>query len=410
MKILLVSTNAGTEMGGEAVKAIQYFDYLLENGFDVTLVTHERCRPYIEGKYDPTTYELVKNSLAQVLLWRSIFLRPLLIFPFNRAVVRIASRYNQENICLHFIGPVSPIVVRDWPRGYRCVIGPLTGNIYYPPAFRKRQGTKQAIVSRIHRPVQITFRFLFGDKKKADRILVSGYERTRASLRWAGAKDRQMVNVVDAGVHRDYFSKRRLTHEGTNFRFICTGRMDDHKGIDLAIKALKKADPRCMLTIVGDGKKRQELEALAYDLGVSDRAIFKGWLPYEMVRPTLEAHRAYIFPTLAEANGIVMQEAMTIGLPVITLNWGGPSQLSDPETSILIDPKSEDYVVSEIARAMTILGEDAELADRMSKRGRKIAEEQFTWQNVGASYTAHYSSAAPAETAMPETLQTVSGR
>ena len=30
-------------------------------------------------------------------------------------------------------------------------------------------------------------------------------------------------------------------------------------------------------------------------------------------------------PTIAEANGIVMQEAMMIGLPVITLRWGGPA-------------------------------------------------------------------------------------
>ena len=38
MKIVLVSSNAGTDMGGEAIKAHQYFGYLLRHGFDAVLV------------------------------------------------------------------------------------------------------------------------------------------------------------------------------------------------------------------------------------------------------------------------------------------------------------------------------------------------------------------------------------
>lgn len=71
MKVLLISTNAGRKMGGEAIKTIQYFEYLLSSGFDVILITHERCRRELEGNYPYDRIAYMKDTKLQALAWRS---------------------------------------------------------------------------------------------------------------------------------------------------------------------------------------------------------------------------------------------------------------------------------------------------------------------------------------------------
>ena len=74
---------------------------------------------------------------------------------------------------------------------------------------------------------------------------------------------------------------------------------------------------------------------------------------------------------------------MVQGLPVIALNWGGPSLLVTPQTGLLIEPVSEEHVVSELAKAMDLLAADGTLAEQMS-----IAKPQtrvglrFLWSDV----------------------------
>ena len=79
----------------------------------------------------------------------------------------------------------------------------------------------------------------------------------------------------------------------------------------------------------------------------------------------------------------MVQEAMIQGMPVIALNWGGPQLLVTPETGILIEPVNEEHVVNELARAMDLLAEDGNLAERMSIGGRQRAlENGYLWSGV----------------------------
>jgi len=86
-----------------------------------------------------------------------------------------------------------------------------------------------------------------------------------------------------------------------------------------------------------------------------------------------------------------VQEAMVMGLPVIALNWGGPSLLVTAETGILIEPLSEEYIVDKLAEAMDSLAEDGDLAERMSSAGRQRAVDSgFLWSSVIGEWTIHY--------------------
>ncbi len=122
------------------------------------------------------------------------------------------------------------------------------------------------------------------------------------------------------------------------------------------------------------------------------RVKFIGWIEdHSRLADTLRQYRAFVFPSLAEAHGIVVLEAMVLGLPVITLNWGGPGLLVTPETGVLIDPIDEEQVINELAWAMDRLAEDGELAEKMSIAGRqRVVDNGFLWSAVIRDWTMLY--------------------
>ena len=120
---------------------------------------------------------------------------------------------------------------------------------------------------------------------------------------------------------------------------------------------------------------------LVEELGLQDRVHFTEWFPNPFdLTDALRRARAFVFPSLAEANGIVVMEAMMMGLPTICLDWGGPALLITPKSGVLIEPTDEESVVKALAEAMDRLGEDGELADSMAQAGREDAEARgFVW-------------------------------
>lgn len=390
--VVLVTTNIGERMGGEAIKAFQYARHLERQGREIVIVSHARCRAEIERAFPETRALIVEDDWLHKLLWRVRPLRGFLGLAFHRRARQLidGAGLDPAETILHYIAPISPVARRLPPAGFRVVMGPLSGNISHPPALRHRMGAGGRVKDALHAPAQRLHRLLFGEKRRAERILVSGYERTRASLRLAGATDAQMVDVVDAGVNERFRAMERARHEGPNPAFLAVSRLIPYKGVDLAIRAVAEAGPPISLSIYGDGVERGRLEALAEELGVAEKIAFHGYVDHETLMAAYRRHRAFLFPSLAEANGIVMQEAMMIGIPVIALRWGGPERLASDDAAVYVEPVGEAAVVSAMAAAMRRLAEDGAAAEAISERGREIAEARFTWEAVAASWQAAY--------------------
>jgi glycosyltransferase involved in cell wall biosynthesis len=138
------------------------------------------------------------------------------------------------------------------------------------------------------------------------------------------------------------------------------------------------------LDIIGRGPELPSLRTLVASLHLEDRVKFIEWVPdHTALARMLSQYRAFVFPSLAEANGIVVQEAMIQGLPVIACDWGGPALLVTPDTGILIAPTSEEHVINELAASMDLLAENGELAEQMSINARARAlSKGFLWSDI----------------------------
>jgi glycosyltransferase involved in cell wall biosynthesis len=97
--------------------------------------------------------------------------------------------------------------------------------------------------------------------------------------------------------------------------YLVVSRLIPYKRIDLAVQAFSRMNKR--LVVVGDGRDRAQLEALA---GPSVQ--FRGRLPWDEVVELMANCRAFLFPGF-EDFGIAPVEAQAAGRPVIAFARGG---------------------------------------------------------------------------------------
>jgi glycosyltransferase involved in cell wall biosynthesis len=383
-RLLLVAPNISRRMGGEGLKALQIHLELRAMGYQVRQVTHARVRDEIQRDYPDLDVVYVEDGPAQVLLHRS-GIKLLLALLNAWQLHRLAQRTARDFIpwIVHFTSPISPVQPYFRMRSQAVVIGPLNGNVPHPPAFRDREPRGKAIGQTILRPLQRVLGAVFRGKRDA-LILVAGGERTITALRYGGCSRDRMTPTLDCGIPDALIDRAVMTHHGVNPAFVFLGRLVRYKGCDLAIRAIAAADPATTLDVIGDGPERGALEALAGELGITDRVNFLGWLqPGPPLYDHLDRYRALVMPTLAEANGIAFQEAMVLGLPIICVDWGGPQELLTRDEGVMIPPAGSDAVVAGLAAAMTRLAQDGDAAATMAARARvRALATGFRWRDL----------------------------
>jgi glycosyltransferase involved in cell wall biosynthesis len=108
---------------------------------------------------------------------------------------------------------------------------------------------------------------------------------------------------------------------------VFVGRLLAWKGLRLAVAALAEA-PGWTLAVYGRGPEAGPARRLAERLGVADRLELHGPRPRPDVLAALASADALLFPSLREAAGWVVAEAVTLGVPVVCVDRGGPPELA----------------------------------------------------------------------------------
>lgn len=150
------------------------------------------------------------------------------------------------------------------------------------------------------------------------------------------------------------------------------------KNVDKLICAMPevlKRVPNAVLTIVGDGALRTELEELARHLKVEGRVSFRGFVNDEELQSLYQGSTVFALPSSKEGFGIVYLEAWARGLPVIASCYGAaPEVVTDGLDGFTVDPAD----VSHLAERLVELLSDARLAQRMARAGREKINELYS--------------------------------
>ena len=137
------------------------------------------------------------------------------------------------------------------------------------------------------------------------------------------------------------------------------GRMsasERYKGFDEMLEVLPSLSakvPNICYLLAGDGDDRPRLEEKARQNGVSDRAVFTGYVD-EREKPDLyRLADAYVMPSYGEGFGFVLIEAMACGVPVVASRTdGGREAVRDGLLGRLVDPEDPAAIEGAVLEAL----------------------------------------------------------
>jgi glycosyltransferase involved in cell wall biosynthesis len=143
----------------------------------------------------------------------------------------------------------------------------------------------------------------------------------------------------------------------------------------LAIRTLdllRATHPDATLTMAGqDSGGLDECRKLAAELGVADRVTFPGFLDATAKREAFATHELYLHTNRADNSPASVIEALAAGLPVVGTRVGGmPDFVTDGRHALLVASDRP----AQMADAVRLVIDDADLRNRLTTEGRALAE------------------------------------
>ncbi len=172
-----------------------------------------------------------------------------------------------------------------------------------------------------------------------------------------------------------------------DFTFLNVGRMVEGKRQDLLLAAFAlrfRGLENVGLRIVGGGSRRNELEMLADEMGVSAQVMFTGELERARVLEEMLDCDVYVHSSSFETFGVVIIEAMACGKPVVATSCGGPDDIITSENGKLV-PVGD---IEALADAMEQVKEQITTYD--SAAIRKECLDRYCSKAVSESLIANY--------------------
>lgn len=195
---------------------------------------------------------------------------------------------------------------------------------------------------------------------------------TEASRRWLIRHSvHAPVSVIPTGIPRGpmierFEARHQLGISPDAKLMLYVGRLAKEKNLNVLLQMAAIAfaqDPSLRLWLVGDGPYRETATALARALGIGDRVRFVGFVPRTEVGRYYAAADLFVFPSISETQGLVVQEAMMHGLPAVACIGGGAgASIVDGHNGFLV--KGEPQAFAE--RTLQVLSDDV-LHARMSE-------------------------------------------
>lgn len=113
-------------------------------------------------------------------------------------------------------------------------------------------------------------------------------------------------------------SMARMTSRGmAALHLVYVGRLSKEKNLEFLCRVISRRDDY-VLTVVGDGPLKPYLQALC-----SDNVSFVGYLNNSEALATLAGADALVLPSVSETWGLVVEEAMALGVPCLVSNRVG---------------------------------------------------------------------------------------
>lgn len=170
-------------------------------------------------------------------------------------------------------------------------------------------------------------------------------------------------------------------------RVLFIGGNMQRKGLPTLIEAapiILRAIPNVEFWIVGLDPAQSSMEILCTRKGVRHAFHFLGWQSQENLPSLMAQCNLFTMPSLIEAFGVALLEAMASGLPVVATHVGGIVEIvRDGENGLLVPPNAP----TQLAEAIIRLLENPALCSQLASAGLATARAFGVAQMMACTYT-----------------------
>ncbi len=186
--------------------------------------------------------------------------------------------------------------------------------------------------------------------RKCQHIVIPSESMRSIVVNDYGLVDR--YTVIPTGIDITPFKKANGTELRAQWDWpddkviISVGRLAEEKNWVTLLRAFalaQKVQPNIRLVLLGDGPQADALRQLVGELGIADRVMFTGKVPFDEVPNYLKAADIFTFASITETQGIVTLEAMAAGLPSVAVDASGTRDiLEDGKQGFLVQNDAND--------------------------------------------------------------------
>ena len=213
-----------------------------------------------------------------------------------------------------------------WVPDLKVVWGPLGGSERVPVPCRPFLGPRGRVTELARALGTTPMRAVFaGAAARRCSLLLAQNDDEATALRRVGTPVDVRPNVF---LEADFAGGDITPPATANTAHHCAvfvGRLLAWKGVHLAVAAMAQPEAAAWtLEFFGDGPERGRLTRSIAERGLQERVSVVGQRPRAEVRTALATADVLFFPSMREAAGWVVAEALAVGCPVVCLRAGGP--------------------------------------------------------------------------------------
>ncbi len=291
----------------------------------------------------------------------------LLLFPFcaYHKTVQLCKSHKYEFINTHFAVPTGPLGVWISQKFNIPNILSLHGGDIYDPT--KKFSPHKWLIFRL------CIKYVL---KHSDYVIAqSSNTRENAQKYYCSQTQIQIIPLPYQKVEFDVVTRQNIGLNISDTYLISIGRLVRRKGYDYLLHALAEINkPDLKLIILGEGPEKENLEKLIKENGLENRVIMPGFVSENKKFQYLNCSDIYVLSSVHEGFGIVLQEAMQVGLPIVSTNYGGQVDIvKENENGILVKNRSAAALAQGISRLIS----NRELMNRMRQNNIKKVKEFY---------------------------------
>jgi glycosyltransferase involved in cell wall biosynthesis len=198
---------------------------------------------------------------------------------------------------------------------------------------------------------------------------------------WNRFKARSTV-ICEVGPPESVFAVPAQRSELESLRVCWSGLHLPGKALHLLLRAAARLPKEInySIEILGDGPCNRVWRSMASRLGIGEWCHWHGWLPRDESLAIMRKSHVFVITSLKDLTSTVAVEAISLGLPIISLDHCGFADLVTAECGIKVFPGSATQIVSELAEALSTLHRNEELRRRLAQ-GAIRRSHAYSWQS-----------------------------